>query len=108
MRISDWSSDVCSSDLIGSDIEASILATAALEDLGVANIWAKAVTKAHGRILERVGAHHVIYPEHDMGHRVAHLLGGRMIDWPQLDEQLALVETAVQTGRASCRGRGCQ
>src|SRR3546814_8829154 len=95
MRISDWSSDVCSSDLIGSDIEASILDTAALEDLGVANIWAKAVTKAHGRILERVGAHHVIYPEHDMGHRVAHLLGGRMIDWLQLDEQFALVETVV-------------
>jgi trk system potassium uptake protein TrkA len=80
---------------IGSDIEASILATAALEDIGVANIWAKAVTKAHGRILERVGAHHVVYPEHDMGHRVAHLLGGRMIDWLQLDEQFALVETIV-------------
>ena len=80
---------------IGSDIEASILATAALEDLGVPNIWAKAVTKAHGRILERVGAHHVVYPEHDMGHRVAHLLGGRMIDWLQLDEKFALVETVV-------------
>lgn len=80
---------------IGSDIEASILATAALEDLEVPNIWAKAVTKAHGRILERVGAHHVVFPEHDMGHRVAHLLGGRMIDWLQLDEQFALVETVV-------------
>jgi len=80
---------------IGSEVEASILATAALEDLGVPNIWAKAVTKAHGRILERVGAHHVIYPEHDMGHRVAHQLGGRMIDWLQLDEHFALVETVV-------------
>lgn len=80
---------------IGSEIEASILATSALEDIGVPNIWAKAVTKAHGRILERVGAHHIVYPEHDMGHRVAHLLGGRMIDWLQLDEQFALVETVV-------------
>jgi trk system potassium uptake protein TrkA len=78
---------------IGSDIEASILATAALDDLGVPNIWAKAVSKAHGRILERVGAHHVVYPEHDMGHRVAHLVGGRMLDWFQLDEQFAMVET---------------
>ncbi len=78
---------------IGSDIEASILATAALDDFGVPNIWAKAVTKAHGQILERVGAHHVIYPEHDMGHRVAHMLGGRMLDWFQLDEQFAMVET---------------
>lgn len=80
---------------IGSDIEASILATSALEDLGMQNIWAKAVTEAHGRILERVGAHHVVYPEHDMGHRVAHLLGGRMIEWFQLDEQFAMVETVA-------------
>jgi len=80
---------------IGSDIEASILATAALDDLAVPNIWAKAVTKAHGRILERVGAHHVVYPEHDMGHRVAHLLGDRMLDWLQLDDDFALAETVV-------------
>ncbi len=80
---------------IGSDIEASVLATAAVVDLGVANIWAKAVTAAHGRILERVGAHHVVYPEHDMGHRVAHLVGGRIIDWFQLDEDFAMVETVV-------------
>ncbi len=80
---------------VGSDIEASILATSALEDIGVPNIWAKAVTKAHGRILERVGAHHVIYPEHDMGHRVAHMIGGRMVDWFQLDEHFAILETLV-------------
>lgn len=78
---------------IGNDIEASILATAALEDLGVPNIWAKAVSRAHGRILERVGAHHIVYPEHDMGHRVAHVLGGRTLDWFQLDEKFAMVET---------------
>lgn len=76
-------------------IEASILATAALEDLGVPSIWAKAVNRQHGRILERVGAHHVVYPEHDMGHRVAHVLGGRMLDWFQLDERFAMVETRV-------------
>jgi trk system potassium uptake protein TrkA len=80
---------------VGSDMEASILATAALDEFGVANIWAKAVTKSHGRILERVGAHHVVYPEHDMGHQVAHLIGGRMLDWFQLDEKFAMVETQV-------------
>lgn len=85
---------------IGSDIEASILATAALDDVGVPNIWAKAVTKAHGRILERVGAHHVVYPEHDMGHRVAHLLGDRMLDWLQLDDTFALAETVVPSAIA--------
>ena len=80
---------------IGTDIEASILATAALADCGVPTIWAKAVTKAHGRILERVGAHHVVFPEHDMGHRVAHLVGGGILDWFEVDEDFALVETMV-------------
>jgi len=80
---------------VGSDIEASILATAALDEFGLASIWAKAVSRHHGRILQRVGAHHVVYPEHDMGHQVAHMIGGRIVDWFQLDERFALVETVV-------------
>jgi trk system potassium uptake protein TrkA len=80
---------------VGSDLEASILATAALDEVGVRSVWAKAVSRQHGRILERVGAHHVVYPEHDMGHQVAHMIGGRILDWFQLDERFALVETAV-------------
>lgn len=80
---------------VGSDLEASILATAALDELGVAAIWAKAVSRQHGRILQRVGAHHVVYPEHDMGHQVARMIGGRILDWFQLDERFALVETVV-------------
>ena len=80
---------------IGSDLEASILATAALDELGVPAIWAKAISRQHGRILQRVGAHHVVYPEHDMGHQVAHMIGGRIFDWFQLDENFALVETVV-------------
>src|SRR5690606_6430799 len=78
---------------IGTDIEASVLTTAALDDLGVPDIWAKAVTQAHGKILSRVGAHHVVYPEHDMGQRLAHLMGGSVLDWFQLDEDFAMVET---------------
>lgn len=78
---------------IGSDIEASILTTSALVDLGVSNIIAKAVTEAHGRILERVGADTVVYPEHEMGRRIAHLVGGSIIDWFQLDANFAMVET---------------
>ena len=77
---------------IGTDLEASILTTAVLDGLGVPDIWAKAVTVPHGRILERVGAHHVVFPEHDMGRRVAHLVTGRMIEFVQLDEGFALVE----------------
>jgi trk system potassium uptake protein TrkA len=85
----------CAVVCIGSDIEASILTTAALQDLGIANIWAKAITNSHGRILRRVGAHSVIFPEHDMGVRVAHMVTGRMIDYIELDSGFALVETLV-------------
>jgi trk/ktr system potassium uptake protein len=77
---------------IGTDLEASILTTSVLVDLKVPDIWAKAVTVPHGRILQRVGAHHVVFPEHDMGRRVAHLVTGRMIEFVQLDEGFALVE----------------
>lgn len=77
---------------IGTDLEASILTTSLLVDLKVPDIWAKAVTVAHGRILQRVGAHHVIFPEHDMGRRVAHLVTGRMIEFVQLDVGFTLVE----------------
>ncbi len=80
---------------IGTNVEASILTTSALVDEGVPNIWAKAITESHGRILERVGADHVVFPEHDMGQRVAHLVSGRMLDWFQLDESFAMVETVV-------------
>lgn len=80
---------------VSSDLEASILATAALSELGVEVIWAKATGKPHGRILQQVGAHHIVYPEHDMGHQVAHMVGGRILDWLQLDDDFALVETVV-------------
>ena len=67
---------------IGTDIEASILATYALVDLGVPRIWAKAVTVEHGAILERVGAHRVVFPEIEMGERVTrHTMVGRTVNY---------------------------
>lgn len=80
---------------IGADMEASILTTAVLVDLGIEHIWAKAMTQAHGRILERVGATRVVFPEHDMGERVAHMVTGRMVDYIELDDAFALVETVA-------------
>ncbi|RAD01074.1 TrkA family potassium uptake protein, partial [Burkholderia multivorans] len=56
---------------IGTSIEASVLTTANLVDLGVSQVWAKAISPAHGKILHRIGAHHVLYPESDAGIRVA-------------------------------------
>jgi trk system potassium uptake protein len=87
----------CAVVCIGGDIEASILTTAALADLRIPNIWGKAITESHGRILKRVGANAVVFPEHDMGVRVAHMVTGRMIDYIELDAGFALVETVAPT-----------
>lgn len=80
---------------IGTDLEASILTTAVLVDFEIPNIWAKAISRQHGRILERIGAHHVVLPEHDMGERVAHLVTGRMLDYIKFEDDFAMVKTAV-------------
>lgn len=78
---------------IGSNIEASILTTSLLVEMGIEDIWAKAVNRQHGRILDRIGAHHVVLPEHDMGERVAHLVSGRMLDYVEIEEGFALIKT---------------
>lgn len=70
---------------IGSNLEASILTTANLADLGVPHIWAKAMTKQHARILERIGAHHIVLPERDMGARIGRLLVGSLTDYYELE-----------------------
>ncbi|MDQ5854959.1 MAG: TrkA family potassium uptake protein [Actinomycetota bacterium] len=80
---------------IGTNLEASILTTAVLVDLGIPHIWAKATSRQHGRILERIGAHHVVLPEFDMGERVAHLVTGRMIDYIEFEDDFAMVKTAA-------------
>jgi trk system potassium uptake protein len=77
---------------IGTDLEASILVTSLLVELGIEDIWAKAVTTQHGRILERIGAHHVVFPENDMGERVAHLVSGRMLDYMLVDKDFAIAK----------------
>jgi trk system potassium uptake protein TrkA len=78
---------------IGTDLEASILTASVLVQLGVPNIWAKAVSNAHARILTQLGVHHVVRPEHDMGLRVAHLVRGRMLDYIEFEDGFAMVKT---------------
>lgn len=77
---------------IGTGIEASLLSTGVLIDLGIREVWAKAITAPHGRILERIGAGHVVYPERDTGKRVAHLISGRLIDYMEFDDGYAIVK----------------
>ncbi len=77
---------------VGSSIEASVLITANLVDLGIPQIWAKAISQSHGKILSRIGANHVIYPEAEAGERVAHLVSGRMLDFIEFDDDFAMVK----------------
>lgn len=77
---------------IGDHLEDSILATSLLVDLEVPNIWARARNAHHGRILERIGAHHIVFPEQDMGQRVAHLVSGNVLDYLQVDRDFALAK----------------
>jgi trk system potassium uptake protein len=78
---------------IGENLEASVLTVLNLSQIGLKDIWAKAINPQHGRIAERVGAHHVIYPETDMGERVAHLVTGKMIDFIQFEDDFAIAKT---------------
>jgi trk system potassium uptake protein TrkA len=80
---------------IGAGVEASVLVTTALLDLGIDRVWAKAISDQHAKILERVGAHRVFRPEAEMGSRVAHLVSGRVLDYLSLDESFVLAEVVA-------------
>ncbi|THJ09235.1 TrkA family potassium uptake protein [Nocardioides sp.] len=75
------------------DLEASILAASIALELGVQNVWAKAISASHARILEKIGVHHVVRPEHDMGKRVAHLVRGEeILDYIEFDQGYAFAK----------------
>lgn len=77
---------------IGSDLAASLMTLMVLTELGIKDIWVKAMTPEHGQIAQRIGAHHVIYPEADMGARVAHLITGRMMDFIEFEDGFAIAK----------------
>ncbi|CAL8969952.1 Ktr system potassium uptake protein A [Tessaracoccus sp. O5.2] len=76
-----------------SKVELSIMTVLALSELGVREIWARAATREHGAILERIGAHHVVYSEASTGRRVAHAVSGFMIDYFEFEDGFAIART---------------
>lgn len=78
---------------IGTDVEASILTTSRLLKFHKPVIWAKAISEPHAEILEQLGVHHVIRPEHDMGRRVAHLVRGAMLDYVEFEDNFVMIRT---------------
>lgn len=79
------------------DLQASILTTLVLKGIGVPRVVAKALSELHGRVLEKVGADRVVYPERDMGVRVAHnLVSGNLIDYIELKPGFSIVEAVAK------------
>lgn len=81
---------------IGEDIQASILVTLMVKEMGVPNVLAKAQNEYHAKVLERVGADRVVHPERDMGVRIAHNLVSRnILDFIELSDEFSLAEIKV-------------
>lgn len=86
----------CGIVAIGNDIQMSILAAILLKDLGIKTVVAKAISVLHGRALEKLGVDRVIFPERDMGVRVAHqLVTPNLVDYIELSKEYSIVEMKV-------------
>ena len=87
---------------IGEDIESSLLIVTALKEAGVPTVVAKALTEAHGKLLARVGADRIVFPERDMGRKLAaSLLSPMVFDQVEVGPGYAILEVAAP--RMLCR-----
>lgn len=78
---------------IGSDLEASIMATLVAKELGIKHVVTKAQSKLHAKILVKIGADKIIFPERDMGVRVAHnLVSSNILDYIALSTDYGILE----------------
>ncbi|HLQ71324.1 MAG TPA: TrkA family potassium uptake protein [Bacillota bacterium] len=83
---------------IGDNIQASILTTVILSDIGIKKITVKAQSDYHEKILNKIGADHVIHPERDMGKRIArNIISSNILDFLELSEDHSIVE--VKAGK---------
>ena len=81
---------------IGSDLQASILVTMLCKELGVKYVLTKAKSDLHAKVLQRVGADKVVFPERDMGARTAYnLVSTNILDYIELSPDYSLVEISV-------------
>lgn len=85
---------------IGEDIQASILVTLMVKEMGVPNVLAKAQNEYHARVLEKIGADRVVHPERDMGVRIAHnLVSKNILDYVELSDDYSLAELRVSNAK---------
>lgn len=78
---------------IGDNLHANILCTLILKELGVPYVIVKAQDNLHGKVLTKVGADRVVYPERDMGERIAHnLISSNVLDYLEFAPDYSVVE----------------
>lgn len=78
---------------IGDNIQASILSTLILKDLGVKKVTTKAQNSYHGRVVEKIGADIVVHPERDMGRRIAHrLVSSSVVEYLEVSTNHSIIE----------------
>lgn len=81
---------------ISNNLQASIMSTILAKEMGVGYILAKAQNDIHKRVLEKVGANKVIFPEREIGVRIANnLISENFVDYIELSDDYSIVETAV-------------
>ena len=82
---------------IGSDIQASIMGTLLVQELGIKKVIAKAQNELHAKVLYKIGAHKVIFPERDMGIRVAHnLVSSNILDVIEFAPDYSIIEVVAK------------
>jgi trk system potassium uptake protein TrkA len=78
---------------IGESVQASILITLLCKELGIRHVLAKAQNELHAKVLYKIGADRVVFPERDMGLRVAHsLVSTSFLDYIELTPDYSIVE----------------
>ncbi|ADP31958.1 UDP-glucose/GDP-mannose dehydrogenase family, NAD binding domain protein [Bacillus atrophaeus subsp. globigii] len=83
---------------IGENIQASILTTLILKELGVNTITVKAQNDYHEKVLSKIGADHIVHPERDMAKRIAHnIVSNNVLDYLELSEEHSLVEIVANS-----------
>lgn len=86
---------------IGDDIKASCVTVMLLKELGVKHVVAKAADDFHGRMLEKLGADKIVFPERDMGKRIAHnLVSGNLLEYIELSPDFSMAEILAEPGWA--------
>lgn len=81
---------------VADDMEASIMATLVSKEIGVPYVLAKAKNDLHAKVLKKIGADSIIFPEKEIGQSVArNLVSGEFVDWISLSPDYSITEIAV-------------